>query len=519
MQREGPASKAQRDRLRREMQEQGCTLDQIAAEMATRWGFRPRQAWRHAQGWTQAEAADRYNRLVDANDAAMTGNRISDFEAWPPGGVKPTLTTLAVLARVYGTASRNLVDYRDREKFTKQELVALDAASADAKVLDDDNDSKPVSRSSSAESPIRVSIVQTAEVPLSRSRQDLSTPVSIHDFVVSAAQESRIHAEDSQGLIMPDFTVDEIADEIERLYRERAYLDPLIVFSNTVQVRDAIYRLLDRKQYPRQTTQLYYLAAVTCALLANLSDALGSTPASIEQSRASWAYAEIIGHNSLRAWARQALAAKALRDKRPRRALELAQSGVQWASEPVSRASLHLSISKCASRAGQPEVARDALQTAMESYSSAQGDSEIFDRLGGIFSFPQGKFRYESATAYLELGDVTNARSAITDAVELYAGMPVEKRGVDREAAANIVLGHVRLLDGDVEGAGDALNPAFELVPQQRVKWVVSRMRQFQDALASREGASTSAAGRHICQAVEDFTGVTAASVAAHLHG
>lgn len=56
----------------------------------------------------------------------MTGKRISDYEAWPHGGVKPTTNALAVLAKIYSTAASNLIDLDDRQELSTQELIALD---------------------------------------------------------------------------------------------------------------------------------------------------------------------------------------------------------------------------------------------------------------------------------------------------------------------------------------------------------------------------------------------------------
>jgi hypothetical protein len=124
--REAAGSKKQRDQLRAAMHDQGCTPEQITAEMARRFGFRPRQAWRHTHGWTQDEVAAAYNRLLNHDQAPMTGKRISDFEAWPHGGVKPTTNTLAILAILYSTTPSKLVDLDDRQALSAQELIALD---------------------------------------------------------------------------------------------------------------------------------------------------------------------------------------------------------------------------------------------------------------------------------------------------------------------------------------------------------------------------------------------------------
>jgi len=123
--REAAGAKKQRDQLRTAMCDQGCTREQIAVEMGRRFGFRPRQAWRHTLGWTQEQAAVAYNHLLDHDQAPMSGKRISDFETWPHGGVKPTPTTLAMLAIIYATTPAALIDLDDREALSPQELITL----------------------------------------------------------------------------------------------------------------------------------------------------------------------------------------------------------------------------------------------------------------------------------------------------------------------------------------------------------------------------------------------------------
>jgi hypothetical protein len=125
--RQEPNSKAVREQLRRAMQREAFGTAQIAAEFAARWGFRPRQAWRHARGMTQDEVAAQFNELIGDPLAPMSGKRISDFEAWPAAGVKPTLHTLSVLAEVYGTQPHLLVDFADFEAMSRTERTALRA--------------------------------------------------------------------------------------------------------------------------------------------------------------------------------------------------------------------------------------------------------------------------------------------------------------------------------------------------------------------------------------------------------
>ncbi|MFC9995729.1 hypothetical protein [Nocardia sp. NPDC127526] len=81
---------------------------------------------------TQDEVAASYNDLIGDPQASMSGKRISDFEAWPIGGVKPTLHTLSVLARLYGTKPNLLVDFTDYEAMSLTERAALRAYESNA---------------------------------------------------------------------------------------------------------------------------------------------------------------------------------------------------------------------------------------------------------------------------------------------------------------------------------------------------------------------------------------------------
>ncbi|MGH3771902.1 MAG: hypothetical protein ACRDRW_10980, partial [Pseudonocardiaceae bacterium] len=123
--RAGNSAKAERDTLRERMLGYGCTVGQIAAELARQFNLRPRVAWRHALGWPQWKLAQRYN--TDHPGSRLSDNRISEFEAWPHGGCPPSLRYLAQLAVTFGhgcTASQ-LVDADDLERLTSAERRLL----------------------------------------------------------------------------------------------------------------------------------------------------------------------------------------------------------------------------------------------------------------------------------------------------------------------------------------------------------------------------------------------------------
>lgn len=122
------SAKAERDRLRDRMRGLGCSVPQIAAEMARRFNMRPRLAWRHALGWPQWKLAQHYN-TVHAG-AKLSESRISEFESWPHGGSPPSLRYLARLAATYGhgCTPAHLVDADDLEQLGPSDRALLTSA-------------------------------------------------------------------------------------------------------------------------------------------------------------------------------------------------------------------------------------------------------------------------------------------------------------------------------------------------------------------------------------------------------
>lgn len=491
------------------------TYEEIKVEFALRWGFRPRQAWRHAYGWTQDDVAARYNQLRNDDQASITDKHISDWENWPHSGKKPTPKTLLILAKIYSTSASELVDQTDRQNMNTDELIALEPPRSTSSTDDynENGDNKlnkiRAAQTASSHKVAKTSIeVQQSSLEVVRLTERTSAG-SIRDCIMRAAYESRDHSESAQGNMMPEATLEEITAEVERLTKEHLYSDSLSTFMDTVQARNQIYRFLERQQYPRQAGHLYYLASIACALLADTSANVGFLRAADEQIRASWAYAEIIGHNSLRLWCKTMLASLAYWEDRPQRALDLALSATQWATEPIGQAFLSNAIALWSAMTARPSEARAALEQAFNAHNSSTGQSELFDHLGGMFSYSRAKLLQISATTYLELGVIDQAEHNAAQAVHLYESGPAELRAFGNEAVARIDLGLARLVRDDAEGAQEALQPVLALPPSRRVDWVGSKLKGFHNQLR-RHGSATSPLGRDLGQRIEDFFETTA---------
>jgi hypothetical protein len=111
----------------------GCSHDLIAQEMERRWAFRPREAYRHAYGWSQDEVAARFTEIADrlgnerTAQSPMIGTRIGEYERWPHAGRRPSAYVITVLGAVFGTTVDRLLDYEDYRHFPDQDRTVIAA--------------------------------------------------------------------------------------------------------------------------------------------------------------------------------------------------------------------------------------------------------------------------------------------------------------------------------------------------------------------------------------------------------
>jgi hypothetical protein len=127
--------------LREQMRALGLSHRQIAVEFARRYHLRPRAAWRHAWGWSLAEAAERVSSYAaragldpDTGAVSVTAPHLSEYENWPgpgpkPAGRRPAPCLLSLLAAAYECAVDDLLDLADYEHMPPCDKPAAGKAS------------------------------------------------------------------------------------------------------------------------------------------------------------------------------------------------------------------------------------------------------------------------------------------------------------------------------------------------------------------------------------------------------
>ncbi|HET9257562.1 MAG TPA: hypothetical protein VFO16_20505, partial [Pseudonocardiaceae bacterium] len=165
------------------------------------------------------------------------------------------------------------------------------------------------------------------------------------------------------------------------------------IFVELRTLRDRAFELLEGRQHPDETRELYLIAGVLCGVLANASFDLGWLPAAETQARTAFLCGELAGNNALRAWVRGTQSLVAYWDERPRAAVELAADGWRYVPETgTARVRLASLEARAHARLRDQRAAENAL---------ARDEVRGTDDPGGMLAFPPAKQIYSAASARL----------------------------------------------------------------------------------------------------------------------
>ncbi|MFJ4658612.1 XRE family transcriptional regulator [Nocardia sp. NPDC088792] len=339
-------------------------------------------------------------------------------------------------------------------------------------------------------------------------RGDALAAISERDLIMAAAHEASEHAGRAESTNVGATTLEQLDADVTRIANDYVHVPPVPMMVEMLRVRRRVYRLLEGHQRPVDTSHLYLLAGTLSGLLANASTDLGYFDAAGEQARASWAYAELCGHNGLRAWTRGMQALIEYRADRPRRGVVLAQNGHQYAESATSKVRLLNIEARIWSRLGSTNDTERCIRAAHDARDVQTSDS-LHDEVGGVFGFNEPKSHYYAGATYIHLGEAEQALEATRRAIELYTSGPTEKRSYGAEALARIDNAAAHLIRGSLDGATEALEPVLELDEDKRIAQLEERLTALRQRLASPEFRNTPEA-RELDERIEEFCGSTA---------
>jgi hypothetical protein len=301
-------------------------------------------------------------------------------------------------------------------------------------------------------------------------------------------------------------TIDQLRDQLGELARA-SIRDPLnTIVGELIETQDTIFTLLEGKQRPGETRNLYLLAGIASGLLAKTSHDLGHAHDAMTQARTVYVCAENADHHGLRAFARSMQSLIAYWAGRPQEAARYAQSGAEIAAQTTGSISAWLPAleARAWAQLGDSTEARRAIARAESQRGRIEPDE--LDGIGGILTFPLAKQRYYAAGALVYLdGEEAHGGAEALAALELYENDRNTERSYGDEAGARaeLAISHVR--DGDIDGAYEAIVPVFDLVPERRNNGIIASVMRVHTALRAPKFA-TSPIARNTRDEIEHFS-------------
>jgi tetratricopeptide (TPR) repeat protein len=469
-----PGSKTDRDLLRHDMTVAGCSVADITIEMRARFRMRPREAWRHSHGWTLQQTADRINQVSTRHPSeavAADASLVGKWEKWPgPSARRPTLTVLLVMADTFGCRVEDLLDLEDRQALPEGDLRTLTRTA---------NQAEP-------------ELLMPTAPPIA------SPEPRGAELVRLAADESATWAQWAETSNLGDIALEQLMADTRALASECLTSDPLPLFTRTRTLRDRVFALLEGRQHPRQSADLYVTAGYLCGLMAWMSSDLGQLRDADTQGRTAWLCAELSGHNDLRAWVLSTRSKIAFWDGRLRDAINYARRGNTCRPSGTVTVLLACQEADAWSQLGAEDEALTALARADETRDALVGSDDV----GGIFSCQPARQENYAAAVQLRIGRASEALRSADRALDLLTVQPVRAYGT--EAQIHISRAAAHLSTGEAEGALEALAPVLALRPDQRLTPVMGRLKELPVNVNRRpQEASRAAVG--LRKAIEEF--------------
>ncbi|WP_245721503.1 helix-turn-helix domain-containing protein [Nocardia crassostreae] len=375
-------------------------------------------------------------------------------------------------------------------------------------------DVRPPSSPFGLGNPVQASYSSDAEllalVDTGAMRGDALAAISERDLIMAAAHEASEHAGRAESSNVGATTLEQLDADVTRIANDYVHVPPVPMMVEMLRVRRRVYRLLEGHQKPADTGHLYLLAGTLSGLLANASTDLGDVDAAGEQARAAWAYAELCGHNGLRAWTRGMQALIEYWSERPRRAVLLAQSGQQYAESTTARVRLHNIEARIWSKLGSNADTERCIRAADGAREGGSSDT-LHDEVGGVFGFNQPKSHYYAGATYIHLGRAEPALEHTRRAIDLYANGPTEQRSYGAESLARVDSAAAHLINGSLDGAAEALQPVLQLEEDKRIAQLEERLTGLRQRLTKPEYRDAVEA-RYLDERIEEFCGNTAAT-------
>lgn len=306
-------------------------------------------------------------------------------------------------------------------------------------------------------------------------------------------------------------------ESLEQIRTEGARLafaypqEPLsAIIGDIVSLQDYTFTLLEGRQKPRETRDLYVVGGLVSGLVAKATHDLGDSRLAMTHARTALLCAQNAEHAALTAWIRGLQSLISYWGDAPREALNYAQLG---ATILGVEGTVSIWLASLEARAwsvlGNGVASRHAIEKADDLRQNVVMDE--LDKLGGICNFSHARQLYyaaDSSAALQRLHPPAEALSAraesyAADAVAAYEGASDDEKSFGDESGARTDLAIVRIGGNDLEGAYEAIQPVLNLPVARRIHGVIGSILNVHQAVTSR--APDAAIACDIQEEIEEY--------------
>ncbi len=320
-------------------------------------------------------------------------------------------------------------------------------------------------------------------------------------ILMDAADESAKILAWAETANVGDLTIEQIQVEIRRIAHGYLKVPTVPLFDRTRKLRDRIVGLLNGRQKPSHSRELYSVAGWALTMLAWMSTDLNVLDASEEHLRTAWVFAENADQNNLRSWIRAAQHTVAFWQQDFERAAQYAEDGLRYAGSGSTELYLSSAWALDLARCGDSERALAVLDRARNAAENA-GIGE--DALSGPFTCPIARAGGFWSDTHLALGNAKEALLYADSAVGVFESTPNDRRNFGSERMVRCQQVKAHLLAGEFDGASETLMPILDTTPEHRVRPLLQRVDEISRTIA-RYGENNSVAVAKMQDAIDEF--------------
>ncbi|WP_051183006.1 helix-turn-helix domain-containing protein [Nocardia vinacea] len=274
------------------------------------------------------------------------------------------------------------------------------------------------------------------------------------DLLLATADESASLLAWAETTNVGPLTIKDLRDNLRWVTREYLKSPTLPLFQRVVRTRDRAIELLQGRQRPQQSAELYAIAGWSMTILGWITTDLGNADIAERHLRTAWALAENTEDNELRAWIRAAQNTAAAWRGEYDDAADAATDGLTYAT--TGTAALILASARAIDLAhlGRARESAAATQEALD-IAARLTDEPQRDQFTGPFSCSIERAGGYWADTALVNGDPAKSIEFATTALDQFrsAAPPLRNLGSERMVRCQRIKGYIALGDLDVAGA------------------------------------------------------------------